>query len=282
MVANYPFLSNIFAHIADKSICTVIITHDVMMQRFESFKKAGLCFDGTAEMVEREHIDLQRAEVLLAIQQEDAALLREMVPSADVILMPISASIKRSAVQQVAGRCLFVGSSTDHNVTGLNWFFSEVWEKVLAGWPQCQLHVCGNIAGNYNGLSYPNVTFRGIVDDIDAEYGEAEVCVAPILAGSGLKIKVVEAMAHRRAMVTTAIGVQGISQANNTAIFVADSPDDFARSIAVLLADSARRTAMEAQAEQYVVAHFSPSSCYQPFVDRITRRNKVQKDGSAA
>ena len=228
VVANYTFLSNIFDHIHDTDICKVIITREVLRERYESFQKANLCFDGTKEMVERELTDLQRGDVLLAIQQEDARQLREMSPAAEVILAPMAETVKHSAVPQVPARCLFAGSCTEHNIAGLDWFFAEIWERVLALSPVCHLYVYGSICAHYAGRAIPHVTFRGIVDDLDGEYGAAQLCLAPLVAGSGLKVKVVEAMSHCRAMLTTAVGAQGIESAIDSALAVANDPVEYA------------------------------------------------------
>ncbi|WP_157703494.1 glycosyltransferase family 4 protein, partial [Salmonella enterica] len=140
-------------------------------------------------------IVLRKAQVLLAIQEEDANLFQEMAPECKVISMPMSAVSHSNTVKQVPGRCLFVGSRANHNYYGLQWFLENVWSKVLQLNPDCTLHVCGTVCDLIQG-TFPNVRLLGRVDDLKPEYGAASVCLVPLLAGSGLKIKLVEAMSY--------------------------------------------------------------------------------------
>ena len=109
----------------------------------------------------------------------------------------------------------------------------------------------------------------GRVDDLNAEYGAAEVCVIPLLAGSGLKIKLIEALSHGRACVATSVGVQGVQELTDRAVLVADSPYEFAQAVMTLLQQPEQRKAMETQARTYVEEHLTPEKAYQPLVNRI-------------
>ncbi|MEI2581703.1 glycosyltransferase family 4 protein [Scytonema sp. PRP1] len=269
VIANYAFLANVLdSPVLDKNVLKVILTHDVRHQRVAQFKKLGLASSEPYWSKEQEIIELSKAQVLLAIQEEDANVFKEMVPQCEVICMPMSVNCHSHTIKQIPGRCLFVGSGINHNYYGLQWFLENVWAKVIELSPHSSLHVCGTVCDLIEG-SFPNVRLLGRVDDLKPEYSAAEVCLVPLLAGSGLKIKLVEAMSYGRACVSTSVGVQGLREVAGKTILVADTVEDFALGVHTLLTNPDKRQWMEKQAYKYVSEKFSPKAAYQPFVDYI-------------
>lgn len=269
VIVNYVFLANAFNSILnDKNILKVILTHDVFYNRIASFKEIGICVEGGSWSLEIEAEQLRKADVLLAIQKQDAELLKQMAPQCQVITMPKAAKPCIHTTKQIPGRCLFVGTGADHNYQGLQWFLKNVWTKIIQLHPSSSLNICGTVCDLIKD-NYPNVRLLGIVEDLKPEYSAAEVCIIPLLAGSGLKIKLIEAMSYSRACVSTSVGIQGISELANKSVLVADTADDFALSVNMLLTNTNRRKFMEEQAYRYVTENLSPQSVYQPFVDYI-------------
>jgi glycosyltransferase involved in cell wall biosynthesis len=88
----------------------------------------------------------------------------------------------------------------------------------------------------------------------------AGVCLIPLLVGSGIKIKLLEALASGKACVSTPIGVQGIEDWADGAIDVASTPEDFAAAVLRLMFDDALRRAREVGAHRLIEQHFSASS----------------------
>ncbi|MBO3460911.1 glycosyltransferase family 4 protein [Aetokthonos hydrillicola Thurmond2011] len=269
VVVNYAFLSDILcSHFLNEKVLKVILTHDVRSQRSAHFKKLNFSTFESYWSVEQEIIALSKAQLLLAIQQEDVNIFKELVPQCDVIRMPISAVCHSHTVKQIAGRCLFVGSATDHNYYGLQWFLENVWPIIVRLIPNCTLHVCGSVCDLIQG-TFPNVRFLGRVEDLKPEYSAAEVCLVPLVAGSGLKIKLVEAMSYARACVSTSVGVQGLHEIVDKTVLTADQSEDFALAIHTLLTNPGKRQWMEEQAYRYVTEKLSPQAVYQPFIDYI-------------
>jgi glycosyltransferase involved in cell wall biosynthesis len=171
-------------------------------------------------------------------------------------------------IAQVPGRCLFVGSNVDHNVYGLRWFLKDIWPKIVRQVPHCRLHVCGSVCQEIH-KEFPYMNFLGRVDDLEPEYAAAEVCLIPLVVGSGLKIKLVEALSHGRACVSTSVGVQGVRELTNKAVLVADTVEGFAEAVITVLTNPEKRKEMEDLARKYVEENLSPEKVYQPLVDRI-------------
>ena len=95
--------------------------------------------------------------------------------------------------------------------------------------------------------SIPGVAARGLVADIAPLLSEAAVVLAPVLEGSGTRLKIVEAWSQGKAVVTTSKGIEGLPVCDGVAS-IADDPREFATCVAALLTDGTRRRAMGARA----------------------------------
>jgi glycosyltransferase involved in cell wall biosynthesis len=93
-------------------------------------------------------------------------------------------------------------------------------------------------------LAADDVVIHGRVEDLRAFHAQAEVEVVPIRAGGGTRLKVLEAAACGKAIVSTTLGAHGLPFRNGEHIVVADLPADFAAAVVALLRDDARRRAL--------------------------------------
>ena len=83
---------------------------------------------------------------------------------------------------------------------------------------------------------YTGVNFLGFVQDLN-EVLNNSIMIVPILIGSGMRMKIVEAANHSCPFVTTTVGVEGLDFKNQEECFIADKPEDFANNIIKLLSD---------------------------------------------
>jgi glycosyltransferase involved in cell wall biosynthesis len=126
---------------------------------------------------------------------------------------------------------LFVGRlDWPPNRDGLRWLLENVWPKVMALRPQAQLRIAG--VGDASWLDsfrqMPGVQFLGRVDDIKSVYQTAAFSIAPLFYGSGTRIKIVEAFAMDRSLISTAMGVQG-AEVESDMYTRAESAEDWIR-----------------------------------------------------
>ena len=278
VLANHTCLGKLFENrTLFQGRLTAILTHHIESQRTNDFQQARLAVaHDSAWNAELEQALLRHADLLIAIQRDDAEILRRMAPQAEIVVAPMSAQLAiHDNAEQTAGRCLFVGSSIDHNVHGMAWFLREVWPLILQKQPHATLHVCGTVCEALTQANAPNVRLLGRVDDLNAEYGAASVCVIPLLAGSGLKIKLIEALSHGRACVSTSVGVQGVRELTDRAVFVEDAPAEFAQAVMTLIQQPETRQAMETQARRFVEERLTPEKAYQPLLNRMTQHLKT-------
>jgi len=153
----------------------------------------------------------------------------------------------------VDGRLLFVGNMTyGPNREGATWLSQKVLPRLGAGYT---LELVGAAPASIGELSGPSVHVTGWVADTDIHYRRARVVAVPIHSGSGTRIKVLEAFARHRPVVSTAKGLEGIDARDGEHLLVADTPTTFARAIAYLMepdaADALVKAAAQLVAERY-------------------------------
>lgn len=262
-IADYVFQTEALPYLLDPAVRTAIVMHDLFSARAGQFGKGQ--GDSVAAIDEATEIDLLgRADAVLAIQAAEAQFVADKVPETVPILVPMAIESVPEPQPGDPETLLFVGSNTAPNVHGLQWFVESVWPAVRRASPHSRLLVAGTVGGAI--ISPPEgVELLGLVDDLDALYRKAGIVVSPLLHGSGLKIKLVEALAHGKASVVTAITLQGVETLVEGAVIQADTAESFVRAIALLQSDPDRRAALAADALASARRHFGAQAAYADF-----------------
>jgi GT2 family glycosyltransferase/glycosyltransferase involved in cell wall biosynthesis len=152
---------------------------------------------------------------------------------------------------------LFLGSFRHiPNQHALTWFVKNVLPKVLDRCPDARLVVVGSDPPPLHSL--PDfggaIEMRGFVDDIREPLARYAVFVCPILSGSGMRVKLLEAFAAGIPVVSTRIGAEGLAAEDGDLCALADEPEAFAARIVDLFEDPARAAALARRARAEVVA----------------------------
>ena len=181
----------------------------------------------------------------------------ELRASADlavsVIPIGVDTAILRPVPEQGGPpRLLFTGSfGYPPNSQGIRWFADHVWPDILSRVPGAQLDVVGRDPPSaVQALSIrEGITVVGPVPSMAPYFARANVVVVPILTGAGIRVKIVEAMAAGRAVVTTSLGYGGMPHlAPDRHLLVADEPRGFATAVIRLLEDPTLRSAIAGEA----------------------------------
>ena len=114
------------------------------------------------------------------------------------------------------------------NQEGLIWFLENVWDKVHVRYPDLKFHIAGrHTPAKIMKMKFPNVTIHGEVPSATEFINRHSVMIVPLLAGSGMRVKILEGMAAGKVVLTTTIGVEGIDAENRSEILLADTVEDF-------------------------------------------------------
>lgn len=267
VIADYAWIAPIFDVLPEPNkVVKIIIAHDIIHLRANSFKTTGVLPDVPDWNAEQESFYLQKSDIVVVETETEAESISRIAPNVKVVIMPKSWTlVDINDDNQVNGRCLFVGSAAKHNLIGLKWFLERVWPHVLQCVQGAQLHVCGSVCdflvGELNG-KFKNVRLIGRVKDLRKEYEEAAVCIVPLIAGSGFKIKVGEAMSHGRVVVTTTVGAQGVEKLKGKGLIVADDELEFANAVCEMLQNPSIRREYQQRLRTFVLENLTPEKVY--------------------
>ena len=163
--------------------------------------------------------------------------LKEIKPS---IYIPVGFEIPNSTESNTNEtiKLCFIGSlDWIPNQEGLKWFIDNVGQLAKSKKPSLELHIAGrNSSKSFNDYLKANrgIFFHGEVPESKQFLSNYKIMIVPLLSGSGMRVKIVEAMFMRLAIITTSIGCEGIDAVNENNVVIADKPEDFLKAIEVL------------------------------------------------
>ncbi|WP_143710451.1 glycosyltransferase family 4 protein [Tabrizicola sp. TH137] len=221
------------------------------------------------------HNTLTQTSLVYLAKPEDRFPLTEppqvVVPNVP-FLAPDAAEIV--PVAGTAETILFVGSAGHRpNLAGVTWFLRACWPAIRAARPSATFRIVG--LGDWSALpadltEQPGVQVVGTVEDLSAEYALARAAICPIREGAGSQIKVIEACAFARPVVTTAFASGGFGPAIEAALSVATDAPGFVQACIDLLADPARAARQGAALHQLQQATHSRDAVERLIVTTLT------------
>jgi len=220
-------------------------------------------------MLRFEERALGRFDGVLAVSDADARTFASLYPRAvgvpmHVIPTGVDTTFFSAAPSDPSARGLVFTGSMDWlpNEDAMLFFAREVLPLVRAQEPDVTLTIVGRspTAPVRKLADDPAITVTGRVDDVRPYMRDAAVYVVPLRVGGGTRLKIFEAMAMGRAVVSTTIGAEGLPVTNARDAVVADDPRTFADAIVTLLRDPAQRRELEAAARALVVEHYDWSA----------------------
>ena len=188
----------------------------------------------------------------------DQALLLRDVPQARTAVVPNAADVEHfkpraGAPAREPMTILFFGAINYFpNADGLQFFLREIFPRVLARCPAARLRVVGHTPRELFALSGENVEMKGLVDDVRVELERTAAVIAPLRVGGGTRLKILEAMAMGKAVVSTSQGAEGLEVAHGRELLIADEPAAFASELCRVLEDAALARGLGAAARRLV------------------------------
>jgi glycosyltransferase involved in cell wall biosynthesis len=242
-----------------------VLTHNLNSRRTELYRVHGQKLDFLPMTATEETALLERADVIVAIQEREADAFRAMLPGRRVVTVPMPVQPAPLPIErEVSGRCVFVGGFSGHNIEALHWLLNDIWPRVRAAFPAADLAVAGTVCQAVK-TAPAGVRLMGPLGNLEAFYAEAAVSLVPLPMGTGLKIKLVEAMGRGRAVVTTPAGAEGFSEleAGEIAV-VAGQPAEFANAVVQLLSDAKWRGEVARRQLAWIKSRLAPADALAP------------------
>ena len=210
--------------------------------------KAARAFEGRA---------LRGFPHVLTVTEHDAEVYRKTLPSGSKVqCVPTLFDVSGVPVVPDPGgnKLLFVGALIHRpNKDAVQYFVKEILPLIRAEAPDAEFVVVGrNVPASIRKLETGCVRVTGPVPEVEPYLREAAVYVAPLRFGSGIKLKIIEALAHGKAVVTTPVGAEGIEMTHDVNCLIAEKPDDFAASVVRLLRDRELRRRLGAAGRRMI------------------------------
>ena len=214
-----------------------------------------------ARMLPYERRTLGKFHHILAVSENDRQQMLEMDPRCEITVVPTGVDVaKFPAAPQSAitpPRIVFTGSMDwEPNIDAMEYFCAQVWPRILAEYPDAIFQIVGrNPFARVQRLASQSVQVTGTVPSVKDYLRDATVVVVPLRIGGGTRLKIYEAMAMGKALVSTSIGAEGLSFQNGRDLMLADDASSFADAILLLLRDGEVRRRFEQAARELVTQY---------------------------
>jgi glycosyltransferase involved in cell wall biosynthesis len=250
----------------------VLEEHNV---EWEIFERLAPTFRGALRQAARwearslrgyERRRLRDVDGVIAISDADARAFRS--------LAGIDATVVPTFIEHGAGRAEHAKAPAlaytgllgwQPNAHGLDWFCRDVWPLIRQRVPEATLTIAGpGLRKAEDGSlvvppawSAPGIRVVGFVEDLEDLYAGSVAMIAPIIGGSGVRMKLLESMRAGMPTVTTTDGAAGLDVADGREMFIADSPEAFAERTARLLSDASLRDRFRSAGYRFLETHHS-------------------------
>jgi glycosyltransferase involved in cell wall biosynthesis len=203
-----------------------------------------------------------RVDLVLAIHEDEATLLRALAPSARVEVLPVGVDLSRfqPASPVDPPEVLIIGSfAWPPNVQGARAFLATGWPAVRARLPRARLRLVGKdlppgLAERARAAGAEPV---GYVESTAPEFARATAVVVPLWVGAGARVKIVEALAAGLPVVSTSLGAEGLGLIDGRHFVEAETPEALGEAVARLLLNPAHAQSLSRAGQEFARANFS-------------------------
>ena len=212
-------------------------------------------------------------DAIAAISEKDIIHFREMGCEIPILTVPFGLDIEELPPPSYApvNHIFHLGAMDWRpNVQGVQWFLNRVWPFLIKRLPDAQLYLAGrNFPVDFQVQNHPGVHALGEVEDAWEMMTASGIMIIPLLSGSGMRIKAIEAMAAGRPVVSTSIGVEGIHGFDRIHFHVADSPEEFADRIYSIWKDPEEAQALGKRSREFILKEFENKRVVQSLLEQV-------------
>jgi glycosyltransferase involved in cell wall biosynthesis len=253
VIAEYILLSHVLLGLP-APVHKIIDTHDVFANRYDRIRKVPKRFRWFSATREEEVTALRRAHVVLAIQDEEADYFRSVDIDRVITVGHLAEPVRLVGEPAGPPAVMIIGSDNPNNRYGLSLFLQRAWPLVRAEVRDARLRLVGRICGTIAG-EHPGLERLGVIEHTAAAYEQGHVVVNPVLEGTGLPIKSIEALMHGKALVATPWAARSLRDGWGTALLAGDTCEEIADGVIRLLKDSEMRRKLSAAALDYAESY---------------------------
>lgn len=218
----------------------------------------------------------RKADLVLVTSEREQEKLNSLIPGTRIEVVPNGVNIDNfnsiDDAEEVSNRIIFTGTMDYYpNINAVLYFAQQCWPLIREQVPEATWHIVGKnpSAAIQNLAQSPGIVVTGTVADVRPYLASAAVAIAPLQIGSGTRLKILEALAMRKAVVTTGIGCEGLSVQSEKHLIIADHPQEFAQTVIKLLKKPELRATLGNAGRMLVEAEYSWEYCGSRLLQKI-------------
>src|SRR5690348_3645160 len=268
--AQLPLPCTLFQHNVESSLWTRMAKTEANPVRKLSYKiEAG-------KMERYERATVKRFHHVIAVSETDKKQMLAMDPTCEISVVPTGVDTEKYQVFSSASgeppRIVFTGSMDwEPNIDAMEWFCREIWPTVVGKFPNAKFQIVGrNPHGRVKQLASATVEVTGTVPSVADYLRDAAVVIVPLRIGGGTRLKIFEAMAMGKALVSTTIGAEGLDVTSGENCILRSEERSFGDSMLALLGDVTLRRNYE-KAAAALAARYDWSNIARQFEDVLQR-----------
>jgi len=208
------------------------------------------------KMLRYEQVEVRKFHHVVAVSEGDRTLMTQWVDDDRVTVVPTGVDLAQyrpdPSAPDPSPIVTFVGAMDwEPNVDGVEYFASEMWPAIQAEVPEAKLRIVGrNPDRRVKKWASESIEITGRVPSVVEYLQQSSVVIVPLRIGGGTRLKIYEAMATAKAVVSTTVGAEGLDVQHGRDIMLADDAASFAQAVIMLLRDrELRRRYQKAAAE---------------------------------
>ncbi len=213
----------------------------------------------------------KQCDLIMAISKDDEQIINSLAPGIRTVIVPAGMDIAEKLPLQYLQHDLFFIGSLDWmpNLQGLDWFFENIWNTVRTRFPDMKLFIAGKkMPQHIYERKSEQVIPVGEVPDSKHFILEHGIMLVPLISGSGIRIKIVEAMALGKVIIATNIAAEGLGLTDGENILIANTPEEFVTQIEKCNND-AFRNRLAANAHRFALENFQNKRIFQNLLKEL-------------
>lgn len=230
--------------------------------------------------------DFERAawrdfDLLLPITEKDASLVERLEDADHVVVAPFSidtSKIKPGVNEQWVG--YHIGAMDwIPNKDGVRWFLHKAWPKIRRSSPDFEFFFAGRkMPDDFKKVNLAGVHCLNEVKDADEFIADKKILIVPLWSGGGIRVKILEAMAAGKVVITTSVGIKGIDAKPDEHYLLAKKPEDFEKAVKWCLNNKAAAEKMADNARGLVKEKYEQSKVIKTITDKLEQMLKARRN----
>ncbi|MBI1305919.1 MAG: glycosyltransferase [Bacteroidetes bacterium] len=214
---------------------------------------------------------VNRYDAIVPVTPEDGVLFRQMHCIKPIFPSPAGIDIQLWKPSNSADlkKVFHIGSlEWLPNLEAVNWFLEDIWPLIHQTFPELQLFIAGKgMPQTMKAQIIDGVEMAGEVENAPIFIEDKMITIVPLKSGSGIRLKILEAMAAGKIVISTTIGAQGIHYSNGENILIADTPQQFTEAFGLLKSQPELSSKLSENARKLIVDEYSNESVIQKLLN---------------